>query len=82
MSTLVSLIGRTFRHYKGGVYKVVQLAKHTETNEMLVIYHDQQNNHWARPADMFGSYVKTMPHGDWTKRFVEMEDDSKNKTDS
>jgi hypothetical protein len=31
-------IGKTYRHYKGGKYEVITLAKHTDNNETLVIY--------------------------------------------
>jgi len=29
---------QTYRHYKGGLYKVLFLSKHTETGEILVNY--------------------------------------------
>ena len=31
-------IGQLYHHYKGGKYRVLTLAKHTETQEDLVIY--------------------------------------------
>lgn len=43
----------TFRHYKGGLYVIDCVAKHTETEELLVVYHDVKKNYWARPYDMF-----------------------------
>jgi hypothetical protein len=46
----------THRHYKGGLYRVVGTAKHSETLEPMVVYehlwpHDR--GLWVRPADMF-----------------------------
>jgi len=29
---------KTYRHYKGGLYKVLFLSKHTENSEILVNY--------------------------------------------
>lgn len=31
-------IDREYIHYKGGRYKVISMAKHTETDEVLVMY--------------------------------------------
>ena len=49
----------TYRHFKWNDYKVLAVAEHTETWEMLVIY---QALYWelkvfARPYDMFTSEV-------------------------
>lgn len=52
-----------YKHYKGGTYKVMYIAKHTETEECLVVYRNLnsklKHDIWARPLDMFLSNVKT-----------------------
>jgi len=44
-----------YRHYKGGEYEVVGVARHSETLEPLVIYRPLYNASglWARPYAMF-----------------------------
>ena len=44
-----------YRHYKGGEYELVGVARHSETLEPLVIYRPLYNatGLWARPYDMF-----------------------------
>ncbi len=43
-----------YRHYKGGFYWVVDVARHSETNEELVIYRCSDNlSLYARPKKMF-----------------------------
>ena len=48
-------IGGMYRHFKGFVVHVLELAKHTETGEKLVIYISVGvgGNVYARPIDMF-----------------------------
>lgn len=48
-----------YRHYKGNLYYVIGLAEHSETNEMMVVYHALygDNEMWVRPLDMFLSEV-------------------------
>jgi len=47
-------IGR-YRHYKGNEYEVVDIAKHSETLEELVVYRALYGSHdvWVRPLKMF-----------------------------
>lgn len=49
--------GDKFRHFKGTVYTVLAIAKHTENEEELVVYADDDGNTWARPLKMFSSLV-------------------------
>lgn len=61
-------INGVYRHFKGNFYRVLGVAKHTETNEMLVLYNlckmclngfldDPSGNVYARPIEMFMSKV-------------------------
>lgn len=47
-------LGR-YRHYKGGEYEVVGVARHSETLEPLVVYRPLYNatGLWVRPYAMF-----------------------------
>ena len=51
-------LGR-YRHYKGGEYEVVGVARHSETLEALVVYRPLYNatGLWARPYGMFFEQV-------------------------
>ena len=68
-------IGKTYKHFKGHIVKVISIAKHTETEEMLVIYeHQGTNDIWARPYDMFNSLVdkEKYPNVNQQYRFEEV----------
>ena len=62
-----------YKHFKGNIYKVLNIAKHTETGELLVIYQGVSNEQqiFARPYKMFSSKVdKTKyPNSNQTYRF-------------
>ena len=53
--------GSLWRHYKGNVYRVASIARHTETHEILVTYRpkDAQDarEDWARPLSMWNEIV-------------------------
>ena len=48
--------GQIYRHFKGDLIKVIEIAKHTETEELMVIY-EHNGIVWARPYEMFISKV-------------------------
>ena len=50
----------TYKHHKGGLYKVIGIAKHSETRENMVIYRTINDEHqlWVRPLEMFMDKVK------------------------
>ena len=53
-------LGR-YRHYKGGEYTVVGVARHSETDELLVVYRPEygERDLWVRPQSMFAEFVET-----------------------
>jgi len=51
-------IGKTYKHYKGNLYKIVALAKHSETLEDMIIYESVKDGKtWVRPAYMWNETV-------------------------
>jgi hypothetical protein len=64
-----------YRHYKGAEYRVLGIARHSETLEPLVVYQALYGEHglWVRPAGMFRDTVETAP-GVRTPRFVFVSD--------
>ena len=47
-------LGR-YQHFKGSYYQVLHLAKHSETEELLVVYQPEygERDIWVRPLAMF-----------------------------
>lgn len=53
-------VGKVYQHYKGGRYVVLTLAKHSETNEALVIYKSLHfGSVHARPVTMWFDIIDT-----------------------
>ena len=48
-----------YRHYKGGDYKVLEMVRHSETLEAMVLYQALYGERglWVRPAAMFAETV-------------------------
>ena len=49
-----------YRHFKGGEYEVLEVARHSETEELLVVYCslDDPATTWVRPVEMFRGVVE------------------------
>jgi hypothetical protein len=60
-----------YRHYKGNDYQVVGIARHSETEEDLVVYRKLYGDGslWVRPLAMFMEDVtvdgRTVPRFEW-----------------
>ena len=66
-------LGR-YRHYKGGEYEVIGVARHSETLAPLVVYRPlyNQTGLWVRPLPMF---VENIHHdGRLQPRFARLQD--------
>jgi hypothetical protein len=66
--------GARYRHYKGGLYEVTGVARHSETGEMLVVYRPQYGERalWVRPLAMFMETVEI--DGQTIPRFTRLPD--------
>ncbi|MEO5959502.1 MAG: DUF1653 domain-containing protein [Opitutaceae bacterium] len=60
-----------YRHYKGGEYRVVGMARHSETLEPVVVYEALYGGRglWVRPAAMFVETVEEKNGGGRRLRF-------------
>ncbi len=64
-----------YRHYKGKDYEVIDLARHSETEEWMVVYRCLYGDHslWVRPLTMFRETVELA--GEQVPRFSRLDDD-------
>ncbi len=64
-----TVLGR-YRHYKGGEYEVIGVARHSETLEPLVVYRPLYKDvgWWVRPHAMFFEQIEV--NGDLQPRFT------------
>ena len=49
-----------YRHFKGKEYEVLFLARHSETEEVMVVYRKLYDDYglWVRPASMWNELVE------------------------
>ena len=58
-----------YQHYKGNPYQVLHLAKHSESEEELIVYRALYGDYgvWVRPLEMFAETVEV--NGEAVPRF-------------
>lgn len=62
-----------YRHFKGGEYELIGIARHSETLEPMVVYRALygEGGLWVRPAEMWTEIVdKNGYHG---PRFIKID---------
>jgi len=49
-----------YRHFKGNLYRLITVARHSETLEEMVVYQALygEGGYWVRPAAMWDEYVE------------------------
>lgn len=62
--------GQTYRHFKGALIEVIDIAKHSETEELYVVYkHLDTDEVWIRQLDMFTSLVDKEKYPDVKQKY-------------
>ncbi|MBQ3813077.1 MAG: DUF1653 domain-containing protein [Bacteroidales bacterium] len=63
-----------YKHFKGGIYRFIGVAKDSETLEEMVVYQAMYGDKgmWVRPKEMFFGEVER--DGKVLKRFTELSD--------
>ncbi|MEH6550491.1 MAG: DUF1653 domain-containing protein [Pseudomonadales bacterium] len=64
-----------YRHFKGNRYRVHGIARHSETDEQVVVYEPLygEGGLWVRPINMFIEVIER--DGETFPRFAKVEDD-------
>ena len=64
---------RYFRHFKGNVYRLCNMAKDSESEQRMVVYQAHYGNHelWVRPETMF--FERIVRDGQEFPRFAEID---------
>lgn len=68
-----------YRHYKGKDYYVYGVARHSETQQELVVYRTLYGDFdlWVRPKQMFCEYVsvdgKPRPRFEWCGELADLD---------
>ena len=62
-------VGQQYKHFKTGkVITVVGIARHTETEELTVVY-NHEGTMWSRPLEMFMSGVDRVKYPDAKQKY-------------
>lgn len=71
----LDMTGAYYRHFKGNVYRVLHIAKHSETLEEMVVYQAMYGERgiWVRPKSMFEEVIER--DGKTFRRFEPISED-------
>lgn len=76
-SIQTSVVPGIYRHYKGNLYQVLHTARHSETEETLVVYRCLYGEYgvWVRPIEAFNEMVtvdnKSVPRFELVKTLTD-----------
>lgn len=62
-----------YRHFKGNLYRLITVARHSETLEEMVVYQALygEGGYWVRPAAMWDEHVEKEGYSGPRFTFVE-----------
>lgn len=65
--------GEWYQHFKGGIYEIVTLAKHSESDEDHVVYKSIPfGGVYVRPLSMWNEVIKKNTYGPDIYRFAKI----------
>jgi len=51
-------VGKTYKHYKGNIYKIIAIGKNSESLENMIVYQSLKDGQiWIRPASMWNEII-------------------------
>lgn len=51
-------VGKFYKHYKGNLYKIIELGKHSENLEEMIVYQSVKDGQiWIRPKSMWNEII-------------------------
>ena len=67
-------VGAVYKHYKGGLYRVLGIGKHTESKGDIVLYQSiDHGSFWARPLREWNDRIPIARQGATIPRFEKVD---------
>ncbi len=52
------IVDKTYKHYKGNIYKIITIGKNSETLEEMIVYQSVSDGKiWIRPKAMWNDII-------------------------